>query len=268
LKKEEPLSKLLRDKFVGPNLVYGAWTALLCGIVGLFALQGLYPSFIGPASNVLPTVCVGIAVASSLCSIRRYGLSIRNNFQRTWVLFALGTCIWTCAELIWAVYYFALNVPVPYPSVADVFYMGGYVPMLAGLLTYLQAFRKGMTRRRLVIATLVIVSAALAVVSLVIPPEMAMSEPLLQRFTDIGYPVLDLSLLSATVLSLAIFYGASLSRWLIAFAAAAIAYVVADELFLYMVAAGTYYNGSVDDLLFLVGYLLFALAFYEHRRRF
>lgn len=250
------------------NLVYFAWAALLCGVVGLFALQGFYPSFIGPASNVLPTACVAVAVASSFYSVRRYGLSIKNNFQRTWVLFAIGTLIWTCAEMIWATYYFVLKVPVPYPSVADVFYMGGYIPMLAGLAAYLRTFRRGMTRKRLYIASVVIAAAALAVVSFVIPPELSMSEPLIQRFTDIGYPVLDLSLFSVTVLALAIFYGASLSRWLIAFGAAAIAYVIADELFLYMIAAGTYYNGSVDDLIYLIGYLLFALAFYEHRKRF
>lgn len=253
---------------LSPRTVYWLWSALTAGVVALFALQGFYPSMIGPASNVLPAVCAAVALVSALSSVRRYGAGVVKSFQATWVMFAAGTCLWAVAEVVWAVYYFALRVAVPYPSAADFFYMGGYVPMLLGVVSYLRTFRQGMTRRRLVAAVVAVAAAAVCVVAFVIPPELGMSEPFVQRLADISYPVLDLSLLSVTVISLAIFYGASLSRWLLTFAAATISYVIADELFLYMVSAGTYYNGSMDDLIFLIGYLLFALAFYEHRKRF
>ena len=249
-------------------VAYGAWALAEICVTLVFVFQGYYPALIGPVSNVLPAACVGVAFYSSLQSVRRYGFSIAKKFQAAWLMFALGTGIWIIAETTWALYYFVLNVPVPYPSIADVFYMGGYLPMLLGLAFYLDVFAPGMTRRRLIAALSVISLAAVAIVAFVIPPELSMSEPLIQRITDIGYPILDLSLLAITVLSLAIFFRASLSRWLLFFGAAAILYAVADELFLYQVAAGTYYNGSFDDLLYLLGYLLFALAFYEHRRKF
>ena len=86
--------------------------------------------------------------------------------------------------------------------------------------------------------------------------------------TDMIYPTLDLTLLSLTILSLAIFIGGAIEKWWLFFGAGATLYVIGDEFFLYQVANGTYYNGSVDDLIFLLAYLTFALAFYVHRKEF
>ncbi len=194
------------------------WLLSVVGMSLSFALQGFYPSLIGPASNVLPSACVGLAFWSSLQCARRYGTGLRKRFQATWVMFSLGTGLWLLAEMTWAFYYFVLSVSVPYPSAADVFYLGGYIPMLLGLTLYLGAFFQGMTRQRLVSALSLIVISGLVVVLLVIPPELSISEALAQRITDVSYPVLDLSLLSVTILSLAIFFRASLSRWLLIFA--------------------------------------------------
>ena len=250
-----------------PRIMYSLWSLSLSGLLAFFALQSFYPNLIGPASNVLPSVCVGVMLWSALKCVSRYGPSLKKRFQAAWAMFSLGAGLWLVAELTWAFYYFYLNDSVPYPSVADVFYVAGYVPMLLGLAFYLKVFAPGMTAKRLAVATSMIVAATAAVIAFVVPPEFAMSEPLVQRATDIAYPVLDLALLAIALLAIAIFFGGSLSRWLVIFGGAATAYIVADELFLYQVASGTYVNGGVDDFIFLIGYMLFGLAFYEHRRR-
>jgi len=72
--------------------------------------------------------------------------------------------------------------------------------------------------------------------------------------------------LSLVILSLAIFAGGSMGKWWIILAAAIILDIVGDELFLYQVAAGTYYNGGIDDLLYVWAYLLVGLSFALHRR--
>ena len=226
---------------------------------------GLLPQPDGPVSNVLPSACVGLAFWSSLQCTRRYGTGLRKRFQATWVMFSLGTGLWLLAEMTWAFYYFVLSVSVPYPSTADVFYLGGYIPMLLGLTLYLGAFFQGMTRQRLVSALSLIVISGLVVVLLVIPPELLISETIAQRITDVSYPVLDLSLLSVTILSPRSSSGLP-SRWLLIFGEAAIAYVIADG-FLYQIAAGTTTTGASTTHL-RVGILLFVPAFYEHRRRF
>ena len=247
---------------------FRAWLAGMIGVSLVFAFQPLYPGSIGPLSNVFPTACAAVAFLSSLACLRRYGYSKRLNFQAVWLLFTLGTGLWVLAEGIWAYYYFALRVAVPYPSAADFFYVGGYFPIMAALLGYLDTFHVALSRQRLGYATVVIGIAVMLALAYVVPVELARGLSTTQFITDMIYPVLDLTLLSLTVLSLAIFVGGAIAKWWVLFGVGAALYVIGDEFFLYQIAKGTYYNGSVDDLIFLLGYLTFAFAFYMHRKEF
>jgi hypothetical protein len=246
-----------------------AFRVWLVGVVGVslvFAFQGFYPDYIGTLSNFLPAICAFAAFGSSLSCMRRYGFTLRLNFEAVWFLFTLGTGLWVLAESSWAFYYFVLKVAVPYPSLADIFYIGGYLPVMAGLVGYLSTFRVALSKRRLGFAVGVIAAAIALALIFILPVELAQSLTPVQFLTDMIYPLLDLTLLSLAVLSLSIFIGGSIAKWWMIFGVGAALYVIADEFFLYQVANGTYYNGSVDDLFFLLGYLTFALAFYAHRK--
>jgi len=242
------------------------WIGAMAGVSVVFALQPLYPGLIGPISNILPAVCALMAFLSSLFCLRRYGLSRRLDFGTIWLFFTLGTGMWVVAEATWALYYFVVKIALPYPSLADVFYAGGYAPMIAGLLGYLNTFQVALSRRRLGYALVGIGAAAALALLFVLPVELGQSLTPVNLLTDMMYPVLDLVLLSLAVLSLAIFVGGRIANWWVLFGAGATLYVIGDEFFLYQVAHGTYYNGSVDDLIFLLGYLTLAMAFYAHRK--
>jgi diguanylate cyclase len=246
---------------------FRVWLACFVSLTAVFALQSFYPNLIGPLSNVFPTACASGAFASALLCLRRYRFGLRS-FQAIWFFFALGTGLWVLAEATWAIYYFVLNILVPYPSLADIFYIGGYLPIIAALGVYLGTFRVAMSRRRLGLAIVIIGIAVTLAMAFVLPIEFAKNLSLVNLMTDMIYPVLDLVLLSLAVLSLAIFYGGTIAKWWMLFGVGATLYVVGDEFFLYQVAGGTYYNGGLDDLIFLLGYLVFALAFYTHRKEF
>jgi len=247
---------------------FRAWLLGMIGVTLVFAFQSSYPTYIGPLSNVFPTACATTAFLSSFLCMRRYGFSLRLNFEAVWFLFTVGMGLWALAEGSWAFYYFVLKVAVPYPSLADVFYMGGYLPIIAGLLGYVDTFHEALSRRRLGFALVFIGIAVGLALAFVVPIELAQKLPVSVFLTDMAYPVLDLVLLSLTVLSLAIFAGGTIAKWWVLFGIASALYVIGDEFFLYQVALGSYYNGSVDDLIFLLGYLTFALAFYVHRKEF
>ncbi len=244
------------------------WAAGIIGVSMVFGLQSYYPSYIGPLSNVLPALGAFVAFGSALLCWRRYGFGVRHRFELIWLLFSAGTGLWVMAEVTWAAYYFVLNVSVPYPSAADFFYVGGYLPMLAGLVLYLGTFSTALSGRRLAIAIVAIACAVTLALGLVVPAELSRGLQPLDVLTDLAYPVLDLALFSLTMVCLAIFLGGSISKWWILFGGASLLYVVGDEFFLYQVATNVYYNGSFDDLLFIFGYLTFALAFFAHRREF
>jgi len=244
------------------------WMAAMVAVTLIFAFQPLYPGSIGPVSNILPTACALTAFLSSLSCLRRYGFDRRLDFSAIWLLFTLGAGLWVLAESTWAFYYFVLRVAVPYPSWADIFYVGGYFPIIAGLLGYLSTFWVALSRKRMGYAITAIGSGVTLALLFVLPVELGESLSTINFLTDMMYPVLDLVLLSLAVLSLAIFAGGRIAKWWMLFGAGASLYVIGDEFFLYQVAHGTYYNGSVDDLIFLLGYLTFAMSFYAHRKEF
>ena len=245
---------------------FRAWVASVLGVSLVFAMQGYYQSLIGPLSNFFPAAAAAAAFGSAVLCFIRYGHGIHRGFELVWFFFSLGTGLWVVAEVTWALYYFVLRVAVPYPSVADFFYVGGYFPMLAGLALYGRTFSVAMSRRRLAASLAVICVAASMALYFVVPSELSTSPTLLKALTDLGYPILDLALFSLTVIALAIFITGSIANWWLLFGVGSVLYVIGDEFFLYQVAAGSYYNGSLDDLIFILGYLMFALAFYMHRR--
>ena len=250
------------------DLWFRLWMVSACAVAAVFAFQSFYPSLIGPLSNVFPAMTAGSAFASALLCLKRYKFSLRRRFEAAWFFFALGMGLWVVAEVTWAVYYFILDVTVPFPSVADLFYVGGYFPIVAGALLYIGVFKVALTPRRL-IAALGIFGVAMALAMIfILPIEFTAGRSILLILVDLIYPVLDLSLVAVSAIALAIFYGGKLARWWVLFGFSAILYVVGDELFVYQTSVGTYYNGGVDDLIFLFGYLAFALAFHAHRREF
>lgn len=254
--------RVFRDQY------FWLWTTAVIGVTAVFSLQDAFSSLIGPISNILPAGGASVAFISALLTWRRYGLRIKPGFEAIWFSFTLGMGLWIVAEVTWAAYYFVLNVPVPYPSVADYFYIGGYLPILVGLVLYLKIFSGALSRGRLIVSVAAIGVAFALALGLVLPVELSQNLGPLTVLTDLAYPVLDLALFSISVLCLAIFLGGSISKWWILFGGASLLYAVGDEYFLLQVSAGTYYNGSLDDLVFILGYLTFAFAFYVHRREF
>jgi hypothetical protein len=108
---------------------------------------------------------------------------------------------------------------------------------------------------------------AVAVVSYaVLPTELAPGNSFLKIFDDLTFVMLDLVLFSLVVLTFTIFAGGRISKWLMILGGASVLYVFGDEDYLLLIANGSYYNGSYNDLIFLLAYIAFAFAFYVHRR--
>lgn len=86
-------------------------------------------------SNDLSAVFSSLAATLGMV----YGAVSSNHFDRklgrAWRLFALAMGVWTIGDVIWAVYDLGLG-EVPYPSIADAFYLSTYVFFFLGILKY------------------------------------------------------------------------------------------------------------------------------------
>ena len=133
------------------------------------------------------------------------------------------------------------------------------------MILYLGTFSVALERRRVATAVAAMALVA-AVVYYTVLPDAAAGQTLLQTLDNLTFVSLDLVLLTLVVLTFTIFVGGRMSRWLVCLGAASVLYVIGDEDFIIQTATGAYYNGSYNDLIFLLAYLTFALAFYLHRR--
>lgn len=246
--------------------VYATWGACALGIIIVFSFQKFYPGYIGSFSNIITPIIAGAAFLSALSCLRKYGRNPRKKFDRVWIYFSAAMASWMIAEITWGIYYFFLNVPVPYPSVADFFYLGAYLPMGAALGTYYVTFRAGMTVQKKILSSVIVALAALLVIVPVLLTEFAMSRPGTTTLLDVLYPICDLILIALATFSFVLFFGGTLGQWWTALGVGIILDVLGDETFLYQAATNTYYNGSFSDVFYILAYLMFGLAFYIHRR--
>lgn len=243
-------------------------------LVFVYAFQSFYPDSIYTFSNVFPPFVPGFAVLSSFFALLRYWESIRSRMSMIWLCFSLGMLLWFFGELGWAFYTMVLNIDVPYPSIADVFWLSGYVPLFIALLLYIQIIQPAISLRLFSFAAVIVTVGTVIVFSLLMVPVLggASQEDFVKLSIDLAYPTLDLALSLETILGLLVFTVTRLKArigvaWHI-MNAAILSNVVADMAFSYtnLESVNAYYNGHPLELLYHVGYLLFALAFFVHSR--
>jgi len=246
--------------------MYKVGLVLAVGLTLIYAFQGFYPEFMSSFSNAFPPFIAGAAVISSGFAFRKYGHDLKEQFSLVWFCFTFGMALWFLGETGWAIYTLLLGVEIPYPSIADVFWLSGYVPFFLALYLYVKTFGFVLSRRTLVILMTAVFGLSVLVSATLITPILGAEENSITMFVDFAYPLLDLALFSVAVLGLAVFLKGNLGKSWLLINAGILSNVGADMLFSYTTAQETYYSGHPLELLFHFGYLLFLLAFYVHAK--
>jgi len=209
-------------------------------------------------------------VASGTCSLlgllvaRRWGL--KGRFGVVHFGFFLGVFAWFLGETAWGVYEIFLHVEVPYPSLADVFYLTGYVPAATGMLWFIWFFRRGLTPRKLTAGVLLGSIVVVASGVFLLYPLLTESADLLTETLDVAYPSLDVLLLVFAVMMALVFeHGRFASSWLW-IALGMFLTAVGDIAFSYGTLTGWYYSGHPTELFYLWGYLSLGLGFDSQKR--
>lgn len=242
------------------------------GLALIYVFQSFYFDFMYTFSNVVAPVVASVAVLSSFFALRRYWDNLGSRLSRIWLGFSIGMLLWFFGEVGWAVYAMVLNVEIPYPSIADVFWLSGYVPLFIALLLYLQLFQPVISAKMFFGAAAI----AAGVSSAAFPPLMfplladTSQQDLITLGISLAYPSLDIALFLEAVIGLLVFTVARVKgrvgrAWHL-MNLAILLNVVADMSFSYTTVDGTYYNGHPLELLFHFGYLTFALAFFVHSK--
>ena len=181
-----------------------------------------------------------------------------------WRAFSIGVGSWAVAELIVD---FAYGGSPPYPSVADAFYLGFYPACYVGLLMLLRS-RLSQFGRMLWFdgAMAAIASAALGAAVLFQVVLESTHGGTAVIVTKLAYPLGDILLLSAVIGILALTGRRPDRTWGLIGAGLA-ASAIADAIFLFQTATGTYTKGTILDAFWPASMLLVSAAAWQAPRR-
>ncbi len=203
---------------------------------------------------------VAALVAAAGCGLAAW--RARGRLRLGWSLLSASAAIWCAGELVWSVYEVGMGVDVPYPSAADIGFLGAMPLAAAGILAFFSTPRGTSTRLRLWLDG-AIVLLALFFVSWTLGLKTVYedsADPWLTRIVNMAYPVGDILIGTILVLAIRRAKDEAHGRLLLVLGGLA-ANSLADSAFAYLNATGNYGSiGSVLDTGWVAGYLMIALA--------
>jgi len=221
-------------------------------------------------SNIAFAPVAFAPVVVALETSRRYGWEFKSKLGRIWSMFLIGLFLWFLGEFVWAIYVLGFKIDVPYPSVADVFYLLGYPVFIYGLIMYFMEFRPTLSLKTAKSGLLIAAVVIMLTIVFLYAPIITSSESLETIFLDLLYITLDLIILifSAEAFLLTLGYqslvgGGLWKAWLF-LTVGAMLDAVADLLFSNLTLLDVYYEGHPSELLYLWAYVAYCLAFYIH----
>ena len=197
-----------------------------------------------------------IALAALACLLRAVLVA---GGRAAWAVWAAALASWVAAELAWTTMYAELETP-PYPSLADVFYLAFYPLAFVGLVLLLREHVRGLGASVWIDGVLAAMAAA-ALGATVLSDIVvgAVEGPAAQAATNLAYPLVDILLFGAVAGAFALWGWRLDWRWIL-IGTSFVLSAVADTVFLFKTANGTYLEGTLLDTLWPASVLLLGVA--------
>jgi len=250
------LPSWLRDWQGGVAALFTLYTLIYLGWLRFHWGGEAYVTLIGNLSD-LPLEAAALGVALYIASQRRFASRLR----RTWFLFGLGLLSYLIADMLWT-YLESIAENLPFPSIADVFYLL-FAFLAAAALFSMPAVPFGSRERRYYILDLLIVVATMAMLMwyfIIQPTAASESGNALAQAIAVAYPISDV-IMMAGILSALLRrpeQDARSALWLLFIGM--LFFVGSDVAFAYTGLAGTYTTGNWIDIGWSLAFLFFLYA--------
>lgn len=240
--------------------------AVLSAIVALVPKDADKPLY----SNLLSVIASGSALVFAINVIARQKL--KGILPRLYASLGLGLALWFLAEATWAYYEVVEGTLTPFPSIADAFWIAGYIPIFYFLVGILKTF-PGLSKLTLVpiflASSVGIVLVANLLLVTYMEADFTTSEGIIAFLVSGAYPVADIFLIVPAVAAFI-----QLRRGKLTFTPwativmATICFIIADTGFAYFIM------GGLDDIVWMwnplyhIGDFAIASALFWHRQFF
>jgi len=229
------------------------YLALMAVFVNDPSRRTLIRDILAPIYNGLATVALFYAAASS----RNYGKKVR----LAWTVLALGQGAFTLGDIAWVVMELGLQ-KMPFPSVADGFYLLYYPIFAAGIfLIPTVPLTRDETRKMLMDVGIVMISAVLVFWAFLIQPLIeANREDPLALAISFSYPVMDFIMFFALMQLLFLRPRSPEQKPIFLLMAGTATGIFIDSIYLIQSMQGIYSSGSILNFGWLLSYALIGLG--------
>jgi len=240
--------------------------------LGLVYVLAVHSDFLIFFSSFIRPVVAGVSLLASGLALRYYWRNLESTLSRIWLCFTVGMTFWFLSELSWAVQTLVLNMPNPYPSIANVYRLVGYAALFLSIFVYLNLFHNVISGKVVAVAAAVTLPTSAGIIPsiLLLAHGKVSTMNFAAFFVTVAYPLFDLLLFAQAMFGLLVFTitglkGRLKGAWLL-LNAGILMNVFGDLLLSYTNLSEIYYQGHPLELFFHLGYIFFALAFYTHTK--
>ncbi len=240
-------------------------TATLAAVVAVWVLLLLLLGQAGDTAMAQLVSNVGLVAIAFGAGCAALGRARKAQaLRRFWWFLGLASLSWSVGQAIWTWYESVLGRDVPFPSLADIGYLG-MPPLAAGALLSLPLAAPTLAGRARTILDGLMVAASLLLVSWVLvlgPVVHAGGDSLLAQAISLAYPAGDTVVITIVIYTWlrARHSGTTLPVSLPLVGTGLVAFAVADAGFVYLTTAGAYSSGSLIDIGWFLGFALMLYA--------
>ena len=235
----------------------GVATLLSVAFVVVLRVPGLSDTAVLVVSDVGQLLAAAAAAVACALTARRSA-----ERRRAWTFLALGTGSWALGEAVWTYYEVVLGTEVPFPSLADVGFLGFPLASAVGLVWWLGAQNHELVARGRDVLDGALIAGSLLVLSWVTALSSAVADggdSWSSVALSMAYPLGDVVVATLVLLALARGRGAERST-LVQLAVGLGGLAAADSAYLFLVSSGQYSSADVVSSGWVLGFLMVAAA--------
>jgi len=241
---------------------------VIIAVEALFSLISLIMlalniSLIDLFTDYAVAICAFLAAVAGLLLIKKYG-SFDSLFGKCFSFLTVGLILWFLGEALWPFYTRVLNIEMPFPSLMDYLWMGGYIFIGVGVYIIFRIFKPNLILKRTARFLITFLTLIVVLTVIFLTPIIYKEASILEQAIYCYYLTADIVILSILIVVYRVFKGGEVSKaWLILILGITITFL-ADIFYNLATSVDSEFYLSLGNLIYINGYSLIALGLVEH----
>jgi len=207
----------------------------------------------------LYTIIPGILIILSIWALSRAD-KIEDISKKALLFLSASFSLWFTAEVTWNLYEHVLGID-PYPSIADFFYVAAPIFMFISLIIYLQPLQNKIKKTNVIFAS--VISTLILIPMLIMTYQANIETNFFEILVSLIYPIVDSILLVPAIIAITISVQLKKNSFWLMILIGIIIFIIADDLFVFLVIYDQYYDGNPIDILWLTSYTIWAFTIHS-----